>query len=584
MRELCVLMYKIVIFANMKRLPQILLFLMLVAVASCSRTDDSRLVEAERLLATHPDSALTLLRRVDPSSLNRHNTALYALLLTEAQYKNDITATSDSLINIAADYFTSGRRQVECLIFKGAVLQELGESQEAIDCLKEAERKTEPSDYETLGYINMRLGNVYMDSYIENGEDIAKYKKALQFYRRSGNEKYQLSCLGVIGALYRAENMDSAYLYIKAAIQLAEKIGNRERVAYHRELLVRAYLVDSLTQKAKEEAFRIMKDYPEYCDNDLFLDVSRIYALYGETDSARAYLNKVPDQGLSEPEQVVLLDVMYNIALAEGNYKSALDVVRRKNKIAYEIYGRGQQQQLYLTEQKYNKAQSELARMRMMWIVCVLSCCVLLLIIILYFVVRKSKENRLKKERMIIGLKEEFCKNEKQYLSQRNALIEKIEEMKRQALKQKEKAINLEDIKSALDKPLDVIKSLIVKSQIDSKPELLFREFRERVVVARLQTGVWSEMRYYVDKLNYGFLTDLEQEFPSLTNADLNFMTLLVCKFSMLEIMICMGYTNERSAFNKRIEISKKIGAGKVPLAEFLAEKIQSLKAKNDIN
>ena len=144
----------------MKRLPHILLLLMLVAVASCSRTDDARLSEAERLLATRPDSALTLLRRVDASSLNRHNTALYALLLTEAQYKNDITATSDSLISIAADYFTSGHRQVESMIFKGAVLQELGEPQEAIDILKEAERKTEATDYETLGYINMRLGNI----------------------------------------------------------------------------------------------------------------------------------------------------------------------------------------------------------------------------------------------------------------------------------------------------------------------------------------------------------------------------------------------------------------------------------------
>lgn len=89
----------------MKHILLILLFAALLAVASCSRTDDARLAVAERQMAEHPDSALLTLRQIDATSLNRHNTALYALLLTQAQYKNDITATSDSLINIALDYF-----------------------------------------------------------------------------------------------------------------------------------------------------------------------------------------------------------------------------------------------------------------------------------------------------------------------------------------------------------------------------------------------------------------------------------------------------------------------------------------------
>lgn len=114
----------------MKHILSILLFAALLAVASCSRTDDARLAVAERQMAEHPDSALQMLRQIDATSLNRHNTALYALLLTQAQYKNDITATSDSLINIALDYFSDGKRHIECLIYKGAVLQELGEEQE----------------------------------------------------------------------------------------------------------------------------------------------------------------------------------------------------------------------------------------------------------------------------------------------------------------------------------------------------------------------------------------------------------------------------------------------------------------------
>lgn len=46
--------------------------------------------------------------------------------------------------------------------------------------------------------------------------------------------------------------------------------------------------------------------------------------------------------------------------MADKNYKAALNIVKEKNKLAYEIYNRGQQQKLYVTEQKYNKTQVEL--------------------------------------------------------------------------------------------------------------------------------------------------------------------------------------------------------------------------------
>lgn len=90
----------------MKHILLILLFAALLAVASCSRTDDARLAVAERQMAEHPDSALLTLRKIDATSLNRHNTALYALLLTQALDKNDVAVNNDSSIRIAVDYYS----------------------------------------------------------------------------------------------------------------------------------------------------------------------------------------------------------------------------------------------------------------------------------------------------------------------------------------------------------------------------------------------------------------------------------------------------------------------------------------------
>lgn len=63
----------------------------------------------ERVMGTHPDSALSLLRKISsPDRLHGRNRAYYALLLTQAYYKNYLPVTDDSLIRIAADYYASG--------------------------------------------------------------------------------------------------------------------------------------------------------------------------------------------------------------------------------------------------------------------------------------------------------------------------------------------------------------------------------------------------------------------------------------------------------------------------------------------
>ena len=60
------------------------------------------LKEAEALMYTRPDSALQMLGTISqPEQLTGEERAEYALLLSYAQYRCYLPATSDSLINIA---------------------------------------------------------------------------------------------------------------------------------------------------------------------------------------------------------------------------------------------------------------------------------------------------------------------------------------------------------------------------------------------------------------------------------------------------------------------------------------------------
>lgn len=174
-----------------------ILFLLLICLSLAGRSApvDSRLAEADSLLCNGmPEKAFTRLKSVSHGSLRgRGNCAYYALLYTQAQYKCYEPIRSDSLIDIAVDYYDGSDdydKRIRSLIYKGAALSDMGDRLEAIDWYKKAEETADTADYDNLGYINLRLGYLYSDSYMNNKAHIMKFKKALTLFNKAGNKKY----------------------------------------------------------------------------------------------------------------------------------------------------------------------------------------------------------------------------------------------------------------------------------------------------------------------------------------------------------------------------------------------------------
>ena len=150
-------------------------------LAGCSKATDARLVAADSLMAAHPDSALAILQEITPESLRgKANNAYYALLLTQAQYKNYVPITSDSLIDVAVRYYDDdgdAEKRTRAYIFKGAALNEMGDHLAAIEWYKKAETVADTGDYENLGYIHMRLGNFIKTHLLRMGKTLPTIKK-----------------------------------------------------------------------------------------------------------------------------------------------------------------------------------------------------------------------------------------------------------------------------------------------------------------------------------------------------------------------------------------------------------------------
>ena len=85
----------------------------------------NELLRAEELMYPAPDSALHILQGMTPPA-DELNRATWALLLTQAKYKCFVDQ-SDSLVNIAHDYFMKGsnpQRKALVLFCKGALYDE----------------------------------------------------------------------------------------------------------------------------------------------------------------------------------------------------------------------------------------------------------------------------------------------------------------------------------------------------------------------------------------------------------------------------------------------------------------------------
>lgn len=95
----------------------ILYIFVLILIAGCSFSNKhiKAIDDAQRLMGSDPHAALTKLNAVDVSELEDSSLmARWALLYSEAMLMNNVSAPSDTIINIAIDYYASHENMDEC--------------------------------------------------------------------------------------------------------------------------------------------------------------------------------------------------------------------------------------------------------------------------------------------------------------------------------------------------------------------------------------------------------------------------------------------------------------------------------------
>ena len=595
------------------------LIALVVLFAECSQKspDKTALMQIDSLLLKNDyTEALKEISTIDPASLDEEGRALYALLLTEAKYKNYDPITSDSLISQAVRYYRGSNdreKATRSLLYQGCVYEVLGDPEKAVDCYNMADESADRQDIANKAYAKLRLGALY-HGYVVGAKRIAveKYFEALQLYRLLSDKHYELLCLTNIGAIYRdskeKEKQDSALYYIDSAIDLAQ---NRNEVyfiftnLYHKAELYELFKQDYLN--AKNYAVQAIRvggreiDHPRahYC-------AAKSYIKLGQIDSALYYLNRSPESA-SANDSIMYYNLLADISRFRNDNESWLNYHDKAHAMADSILIGSLNAKLLTIEKKYDLQKEELknvtlrSELKGAWLTVALA--LLAALALIHFLWRyrnrlRTKENEyellksdldtsltsLEQMRLTINnYEEELRETGEGYraeLARQEALVSdmageiatvktSLQEKEHERLQLKDRIAALEakkaqsdEIKAILDGQIKVVHELIQSSH-ELDEERFTKKFASLMSVPENPRAAtyWSNLQVLTNDLYGNILEDaIRLGKGRLRESDVNFIALLCCGYSRTAVMICMRFNNVVTISNKKKKIARKMG------------------------
>ena len=608
----------------MKRLPGILIALSLLAALlwGCGGSHDARVTavldHADSLLRTSDtaahSAALRQMVALDTAHALQTDEALrarHALLLTQAQFKCYAFPSNDSLINIARNYYADHHSSAQdhelytrSLIYSGAVAQMTDNPQQAMQWYLEAESAADPNDHFNLGYINLRIAEIYQSEYITDSTDLVRYKQALPHFVKAGSDYYQAICLTGIGGLYRTHNNDSALYYLQQAISFSKEHGLTYNYYEALEKLCGLYYYLEEYSKSKDLATKIYRDNQGAYDDTKYISLGiKSFAKLGMIDSAEYYL-KLMQLPQNVVDSMTQLDMLAEISYAKHDYQNYSVHAMKCASMADSIMLNSYQLQLKDTEEKYNNTLLKLNNSRLKFNLLLLFTILLILLLLLLLLLQRyrnikrqiklanSEKDSIQSEMQRLALEQELAKvrleqleTEKGQLASDNERLEIEKEEREHALAQASLMANKNRGDTNTPKLLAchyaLLRELSEKLQCDdSNVSFLTAIFTSRkrynLTIGKLSKEFWANLEYVVNTGYQGIITHVKQNCPKCSEVDARFIALSCLGFSNEVIKLCLGFTNIKTISSYKTYTMKKLTGKNQNIDDFIKEFLHS--------
>ncbi|MCQ2287492.1 MAG: hypothetical protein MJZ74_00135 [Muribaculaceae bacterium] len=516
---------------------------------SCGRnSDNSRLVYIDSLILVSPDSACDLLSAYSQDSLTTDNDwAYHALLTTIADYKAYRPATTDSVINIAVNYYDNNGnnrdKRMRSLLYKGCVMEELGNDKEAMRYYKHAQYACSDKDNFHQGYIHFRIATLYQN-YTESDQSITGYKCAMKYFLRNNSLQYYRECVKNLGEIYHETNNDSAYKYINWGIKLSQNAVDARGVAIGLVNLSGHYYNLDNYAKAKEIAVTILNDKEKsLLLDDLFVYyfACMSYIKMNNPDSAQVILDMMP------PLQSAVDSMQYFRCKAEilkksnnlnADYHSCLDIA---DALEDSLIQKPLDNGLVAVEKDVEKEHIALTtRTWWMWAIA----CILVIVVIAVYFYRSQKKYR----HISDQLKDEVTR-----LNGEIALsLAQIDTIKEHGIEDQKK---MDEIIESIDASLACYSSIISK-YIDRAS--INNGKKNEKVIKFMNKEFFVTLRRFVNLRHENLIEKLQGPEFKFTEEELNIICLDLCKFPPHVVWTYSKYERLHSIFNKKSKIAAK--------------------------
>lgn len=291
----------------------------------------TELSRAESLIQHNPDSALMILDSMKiPSPSDKFQYATWCLLITQARDKNYIKHTSDSLINIALDYFEKQDdpvRKAITLYYEGRVNHDLHNAEGATDYyLRARDVAKNTTDYRLLCLINIHLGTLYAyrglaDLALKAYENAYDYSIQLKDSTLISNS---YSCLGRVSMLNN--DWTKGLGYYKKAIGIAEQTGSLKALTLAYGEIVTVYRALSMLDSCMyylDKSKKIEEKHNISALPQTYLGIGETYYCMGQSDSAYFYLEKALNTTNPYTKQDAT-QTLYYLCRDLGKYEDAI--------------------------------------------------------------------------------------------------------------------------------------------------------------------------------------------------------------------------------------------------------------------
>ena len=531
----------------MKRTLFISILLVTTVSACCNLRTKKIMDSAESLLQTKPDSCLTILEAIVPNDLRtREEKARFALLMSAALDKNYIDVVSDTLIKIAADYYSVRKDRHHRMMahyYQGLTLNNANDYTAAILALDKAEKDAlDLDDHLYAGLIFRTKGEVYNKT-LNNQAAQSCLKEAIAHFKFLDNPDYAAySELGLVNSYLNSHDFSMAEQQLESVL------------SYNNDNLNSYYPIDKAIiqiEKYKNpiEAIRLFR----VSHNSLFdhHDYS-YYALAMERveqrDSSDKFISKAYTLCNNNIDSIAV-DFMYaDILHRRGKNNEAYQLTRNAAFVQDSLTGVLLQQSVSNAQRDYYKAESQIQeerlrrlqlRNRLGFSTVLLSLALLTGLSLSY---RRRKEQEIKEQMLKLSI----AQSELHQAEQENASL-------------------LGSLFCEKFNHLDKLSADYVRAGNDRERLIALREFKEEIAAIRTNDDLFLSLEKDLDRYCDGVMTKLKDQVPAIKGDNRKLITLFFAGLPYSTVQLVMNRVSIESLKTARSRFRKEIKAANAP-------------------